>query len=43
LGWRAGRGVVADATTAEASSPLTDFLGGLSGPTGDLAGAGGER
>jgi thiazole synthase len=33
LGHLAGRGTVADATTAEASSPLTDFLGGLTGPT----------
>jgi thiazole synthase len=39
LGYRAGRGAVADATTAEASSPLTDFLGGLSGPTGEPAGS----
>ena len=34
LGFLAGRGTVAGATTAEASSPLTDFLGGLSGPGG---------
>lgn len=43
LGYLAGRGTVADATTAEASSPLTDFLGGLSGPTGEPAHSGGER
>src|SRR3954471_22871996 len=30
LGWLAGRGAVADATTAEASSPLTGFLGSVS-------------
>ena len=41
LGWLAGRGTVAGATTAEASSPLTDFLGGLSDPTGEPARAGG--
>jgi thiazole synthase len=43
LGFLAGRGTVAGATTAEASSPLTDFLGGLAGPAGggqpDLAAA----
>jgi thiazole synthase len=38
LGYRAGRGSVADATTAAASSPLADFLGGLAGPTGAPAG-----
>jgi thiazole synthase len=40
LGYRAGRGTVAGATTAEASSPLTDFLGGLTGPSGAPAAAG---
>jgi thiazole synthase len=52
LGWRAGRGTVTAATAAEASSPLTGFLGGLSGPTegtaarppgGDLAATGADR
>lgn len=38
LGYLAGQGAVASATEAEASSPLTGFLGGLTG----LA-AGGER
>ena len=40
LGFLAGRGTVAGATTAEASSPLTDFLGGLAGPAGRSAGDG---